>query len=154
MVIEMKSNQVSESIDILRNFEGYIEFGYVISAQGKAESNTLHGLRKSVYPVLKCSIRDQEENYVNNKYDNIEKFLNQVLSGEGTDRKITIYLTPRRIRKIGKEYDDKEFVIADFKNKIEKYVNILKMINPYKFKNLDINNLNLNNISIDYSGCC
>ncbi|MEG1409706.1 MAG: hypothetical protein RSB77_03600 [Bacilli bacterium] len=123
-----------------------IPFGYTLSARKDNEQN--YGLYKKDeqrLKILKGSDIPSSDNA-------LERFLIEVLEGKGVNRKITIYLPPYKCKTLDSKYENSEFVLNDIKSKICRYVEILKNINPDKFKSLDIKNFNFENININYDG--
>lgn len=131
----------SDLIDVIS-----IPFGYTLSATKDTEQNC--GLYKSDKSRLKI-LKDSN---VHDSSNALERFLIGVLEGKGVNRKITIYLPPYKCKQLDSRYENREFVLNDIKCKIERYVKILKTINPDKFKSLNINNLNFDNIEVNYDG--
>ena len=129
--------------------EIYILFNYIISA---TKDNNFYGLQRAEYFRLKCSFSNQTSNPINQTTYSIEYFLNGLLEGKGANSKITIYLRPYKIKQLGKKFEDKKFVLNDFKCKIERYINILKKFDSEKYKNLNIDNLNMDNVDVNYDG--
>ena len=124
--------------------EIYIPFNYIVSA---TKDNNFEELQRAEYFRLKCSFSNQTSNPINQTAYSIEYFLNGLLEGKGANSKITIYLRPYKIKQLGKK-----FVLNDFKCKIERYINILKKFDSEKYKNLNIDNLNMKNVKIQYDG--
>lgn len=129
--------------------EIYIPFNYIVSA---IKDNNFYGLQRAEYSRLKCSFSNQTSNPINDTVDSIEYFLNGLLEGKGANSKITIYLRPYKTKQLDKKFEDSKFVLNDFKCKIERYINILKKIDSEKYKNLNIGNLNMENVNIQYDG--
>ena len=134
------------------NIDIYIPINYVVSARNITNAEDSFGRQKETIYDIKCSMYNQENNCRHSSLQSAERLLNNILSGKSKTLDITIYITPTRLKDLPEEYSNEEFVINDFKDKVSKYVSILKLLNEDKYKDFDVKNLDNHNIIFDCSG--